>query len=43
MSVTTLAMKGIKIGHVIKKICYLMNINIKPKFNKIGVDKNQKN
>ena len=34
--------QGIKIGHVIKKICYLMKINIKPKFNKIGVDKNPK-
>ena len=43
MNVSTLAMEKVsKIGHVIKKICHLMKINIKPKFNKIGVDKNPK-
>lgn len=31
---------GIKISYVIKKICKLMKIDILPKFNKIGIDKN---
>lgn len=34
--------KGIQIAYVIKKICSLMQISIKPKFNKVGVDKNPK-
>ena len=33
---------GLKISEVIVKICKLMKIKIKPKFNKIGIDKNPK-